>query len=80
MGKSYNRRFRKNGLSFIVQDTHPADRKSDTDKYYLTVNKDGIYKIVYDNITWEIPKFQLYTQPSSGRLPVLILSAQCRVV
>lgn len=57
MGKSYNRRFRKNGLSFIVQDTHPADRKSDTDKYYLTVNKDGIYKIVYDNITWEIPKF-----------------------
>ena len=41
MGKSYNRRFRKNGLSFIVQDTHPADRKSDTDKYYLTVNKDG---------------------------------------
>ena len=57
MGKSYNRRFRKNGLSFMVQDTHPADRKSDTDKYYLTVNKGGIYKIVYDNITWEIPKF-----------------------
>ena len=24
--------------------------------------------------------FQLYTQPSSGRLPVLILSAQCRGV
>ena len=23
----------------------------------MTVNKDGIYKIVYDNITWEIPKF-----------------------
>ena len=32
MGKSYNRRFRKNGLSFMVQDTHPADRKSDNDK------------------------------------------------
>ena len=31
--------------------------KNDTDKYYLTVNCDGIYKIVYDNITWEIPKF-----------------------
>lgn len=57
MGKSYNRRFRKNGLSFMVQDTHPADRKSDNDKYYLTVNKDGIYKIVYDSIAWEIPKF-----------------------
>ena len=57
MAKSYNRRFRKNGLSFMVQDTHPADRKTDTDKYYLTVNQNGIYKIVYDNITWEIPKF-----------------------
>ena len=41
----------------MVQDTHPADRKTDTDKYYLTVNQNGIYKIVYDNITWEIPKF-----------------------
>ena len=51
MAKSYNRRFRKNGLSFMVQDTHPADRKTDTDKYYLTVNQNGIYKIVYDNIT-----------------------------
>lgn len=57
MGKSYNRRFRKNGLSFMVQDTHPADRRSDTDKYYLTINRDGIYKIVYYNTTWEIPKF-----------------------
>ena len=45
MAKSYNRRFRKNGLSFMVQDTHPADRKTDTDKYYLTVNQNGIYKI-----------------------------------
>ena len=46
----------------MVQDTHPADRKSDTDKYYLTVNKGGIYKIVYDNITWEIPKVPNYQQ------------------
>ena len=37
MGKSYNRRFRKNGLSFIVQDTHPADRKSDTPVRLLPV-------------------------------------------
>lgn len=57
MGKSYNRRFKKNGLSFIVLNTHPADRRNDTDKYYLTVSCDGIYKIVYDKITWEIPKF-----------------------
>ena len=41
----------------MVQDTHPADRKTDTDKYYLTVNQNDIYKIVYDNITWEILKF-----------------------
>lgn len=46
MAKSYNRRFRKNGLSFMVQDTHPADRKTDTDKYYLTVNQNGIYKLL----------------------------------
>ena len=60
MAKSYNRRFRKNGLSFMVQDTHPADRKTDTDKYYLTVNQNGIYKIVYDNITWENSKVSNY--------------------
>ena len=44
MAKSYNRRFRKNGFSFIVQDTHPADRKTDTDKYYLTVNQNGQHR------------------------------------
>ena len=37
--------------------TTPADRKTATDKYYLTVNQNVIYRIVYDNITWEIPKF-----------------------
>ena len=50
----------------MVQDTHPADRKSDTDKYYLTVNKGGIYKIVYDSITWEIPKFPTIRSPVLG--------------
>ena len=52
-----NRQFRKCGKSFLVSDTLPQDRKSDKDKYYLTVKVNGMYKIVYDNITWEIPKF-----------------------
>lgn len=57
MSKSYNRRFRKNGLSFLVCNTMQQDRKSDSDKYYLMVRKNDNYRIVYDNITWSIPKF-----------------------
>lgn len=58
MNKSSHRQFRKNGFSFMVQDTHPSDRRNKTDKYYLTIKQNGFYKIVYDNITWEIPKFK----------------------
>ncbi len=67
--------------AFVHCRTRTADRKSDTDKYYLTVNKGQYTRLCMTILLHgKYQSFQLYTQPSSGRLPVLILSAQCRGV
>lgn len=56
--KTYNRRFKKNGLSFITMDVLKQDKKNEDQKYYLTVKSGNTFKIVYDKITFEIPKFK----------------------
>ena len=56
--KSYHRQFRKNGRSFLVQNTYKADRKNPTELYFLTMKaKDGRYKVVHDPFG-NLPKFE----------------------
>ena len=54
--KSYNRRFRKCHRSFLVQNCFKQDMKKPTDRYYLTMLKDGWYRIVHD-FRGNVPKF-----------------------
>ena len=54
--KTYNRRFMKNRRRFLVQDCFKQDMKKPSDRYYLTMMKDGWYRIVHD-FRGNVPKF-----------------------
>ena len=55
--KTYHRNFRKNGRSFLVQNCYKADMNKPTDVYFLTMMKDGYYRIVHDYYG-NLPKFR----------------------
>lgn len=53
------RSFTNNGRRYYVQNNPKYGRKRETDNYYLTeVDESGAMKILYENIGWEIPKFE----------------------
>lgn len=54
--KSYNRKFRKNGRSFYVQNSYWQDMRGPGDRYYLTMMVNGLYRIVHDP-HGNLPKF-----------------------
>ena len=58
MAINANRRFNKYGFKFYVQNLANADRK-DGYKYCLSmIDEKEHYNLVYDKITWELPKFK----------------------
>lgn len=53
------RNFTNNGRRYYVQNNPKYGRKRETDNYYLTeADESGTMKILYENIGWEIPKFE----------------------
>lgn len=53
------RNFTNNGRRYYVQNNPKYGRKRENDNYYLTeVDESGNTKILYENIGWEIPKFE----------------------
>lgn len=51
------RSFSYNGVKYYVQDLAGADR-TDDNKYYVCIVKDGWYNIAYNKLNWRMDKFK----------------------
>lgn len=51
-----NRRFNYNGKRYLIQDLPKQDRTGNN-KYYITLEVNGIWKIAYNVTGWTLEKF-----------------------
>ena len=53
-----SRRFNHEGRRYYISDNYKADIEKGKGKYYLSeILPDDRVKILYDNITWDVPTF-----------------------